>query len=442
MSEKYIKEYKTITSSNTDEFDKEINFHLKNGWEILDNSHSVNVSSSGDINVHVKVYKDNSDDYETSTNSNTGYTSTSFSQVLVYKDELCYDLVFFENGMKKERNFNSDYKQNGIETHWYENGSKKTEVKIKNGQKNGIETDWYENGIPSYEVTYKNGLYHGLSTSWDNGVSKITEGNWKDGKRDGTYTRWNVDGQIISQKNYNNDILEGEYLEYYDNGKLKIQTNYSNDYPEGEVVLFFEEGSIHQKVKIKKGKLVNNKRYNINGEIVYEESYKNGVLEKIKNIKPKYEREVVINKDKSTNQYILNKICFNDKGKISESKKLILRNEILSRKFEITDDYRFSEGKKFQDFSTKHLETYEFEDRRYHDDGKTLKYETITNFDTLIEEGTEYYESGKKEIVQKYKLLHYNEFSEPELDNPSYYDFYDKERIEYITYDKKGRKEE
>lgn len=441
MSEKYIKKYKTITSSSSVSFDEEINFHLKNGWEILDNSHNVNVTSNGDINVHVKVYKDNSDDYQTYTNSETGYTSTSFSQVLFYKDKLCYDLVFYENGMMKERNFNSEYKENGVETHWYESGQKKSEVKIKDGQKNGMFTEWLDESGEKYrEITYKNGLYHGLYTTWRYD-SSIDEENFKNGLRHGISTVKNSEGQIITQKNYNNDILEGEYFEYYDDGQLKVQINYSNGEPEGEVFIFNENGSIHQIVKIKDGKVVNNKRHNGDGVVIYEESYKKGILEKIKN-NDLYGYEVVINKDKSTNFYISHKKSFN-KGKLErESKSLVLREMNLTRKFKLENPWGYPHPQllniKIDDDDDYYY--YKFFDRKYYDDGKNIYIEIISNIDSMIREEIYYYDipnPGKKEFVTTYKIIQPN-FTEPEPSNPKYYRQLDFEEIERCHYDKRG----
>lgn len=134
MSEKYIKKFKTIISNSSDEFDEEVNSYIEKGWEILENSHNVNDSSSGDINVHVKVYKDNSEEYETSTDSNTSYSSRLYSQVLVYKDLPHYNLVFYENGQLKERILDLNFKKNGTKTWWYENGKIELEEIWKDGK--------------------------------------------------------------------------------------------------------------------------------------------------------------------------------------------------------------------------------------------------------------------------------------------------------------------
>ena len=92
-----IKKYKTISSDNKNTFDEEVNSHLDKGWEILDNSYKMNTLYKGDVNVNVRVYKSDSDEYDIHSDSSSGYLSVSFSQVVVYKDKKENEISFDES---------------------------------------------------------------------------------------------------------------------------------------------------------------------------------------------------------------------------------------------------------------------------------------------------------------------------------------------------------
>ena len=169
---KIIKEYKTISSDDNSDFDNQVNSHLRNGWEVLENSYTMNIISKSDININVKVYKKKSDEYDIFSDHIDGYKSELFSQVLVYKDQSDCNLSFHDNGRLKIREVYKNGNLNGKFTTWYENGLKHEVGTYKDGNLNGKFTTWYEDGQKEQEETYKEGERNGKYTRWyENGLN-------------------------------------------------------------------------------------------------------------------------------------------------------------------------------------------------------------------------------------------------------------------------------
>ena len=430
MSEKYIKKFKTITSYSSDEFDDEVNLHIENGWEILENSHNVNVSSRGDINVHVKVYKDNSEDYETSTDSNTGYSSTSYSQVLVYKDLPHYDLVFYENGQVKERILDLNLQKNGTKTWWYENGQKSSESNYKDGKEHGTSYSWFDNGEIKYEINYKNGLKHGCYKRWEYG-RKLEERNYKNGELHGLSTVW--DGELkIKIENYKNDKLEGESYSYHDNGKLRYKIVFKNGCPVGKTECFDENGIKYHEGNFKDGKIVYLKNYHEKNKLILHEKYKDGLLYYRKEIRHVdsssfFEQKVKI--DKKNNQFIVDLKIYNIKTNDLWVKERKLRYDIdiLQYKPYYHYDYTTFSLQKPVYSSIKPISISLFDGitlfRKQYNSGK-INSEYSYDIDKMIYENKQYYKSGQIERHERSKMI--------PTDDPHRFDLSEKE-ITYYT---------
>ena len=217
-----IKKYKTISSDNKNTFDEEVNSHLDKGWEILDNSYKMNKIYMNDVNVNVRVYKSDSDEYDIHSDSSSGYLSESFSQVLVYKDEIDCKLNFYDNGIIKTR------------------------VLYKNGKLSGDYISYDENGQKEFEGTYKNGLKDGKWTEWytQSDGSKMEERIYKEDIIDGKWTRWYKNGQKSSEKTYKDGKPDGLYTEWYENGQKKFEWTYKDGKEDGFLVQWNEDGSV------------------------------------------------------------------------------------------------------------------------------------------------------------------------------------------------------
>ena len=149
------KKIHTIQSSDKKEFDKEVNFFLELGCELLEGSYEV-------------IKKDD---------------DVVYSQVVQFDTDNCH-VSFYDSGqIEKFVSLNKDGKSDGLYTEWYENGQKDEERTYKDGKLDGKWTYWYENGQKSQDGTWKDGEDDGLWTSWYENGQKMEEGTRKDGEK-------------------------------------------------------------------------------------------------------------------------------------------------------------------------------------------------------------------------------------------------------------------
>tara|TARA_B100001123_G_C15075805_1_gene933567 strand:+ start:173 stop:967 length:795 start_codon:yes stop_codon:yes gene_type:complete len=197
-----IKKYKTISSDNKNTFDEEVNSHLDKGWEILDNSYKMNKIYMGDVNVDVRVYKSDSDEYDIHSDSSSGYLSESFSQVVVYKDKKENEVSFDESG------------------HMYQR------IILKDGTKY-VKCRYHKNGQLEQQEHYKDGKRNGDYTSYlDNGQLQV-QGNYRDGQLNGEYKVYFEFERVLGKIcNYKDGILDGKCVFHYFNGNINIEGNY------------------------------------------------------------------------------------------------------------------------------------------------------------------------------------------------------------------------
>ena len=100
----------------------------------------------------------------------------------------------------------------------------------------------YPNG-QKMECTYKDGKFEGTYTLWYRTGRKRSERTWKDGKEEGTATSWHRNGQKQSERTFKDGV------------------------PEGPVTTWYENGQKEQEMTYKDGKMINEKRWDKDGNI-------------------------------------------------------------------------------------------------------------------------------------------------------------------------------
>ena len=212
------KKIHTIQSSDKIEFDKEVNFFLELGCELLEGSYEVVKEDNGNVYSQVVTIDTNKFDVEYYDNGQIKFFCS------LNKDGKMEGLLTscYENGQKEEQVTIKDGKRDGLETRWYENGKKKTEGTIKDGKMVGLLTSWYENGQKKKEITLNDGEKRdGLCTSWFENGQKMEEVTYKDGKKDGLETTWHENGQKMYEGTYVYGIEVGKWTAYNEDGTVK-----------------------------------------------------------------------------------------------------------------------------------------------------------------------------------------------------------------------------
>ena len=120
------KKIQTIQSSDKKEFDRIINQHLEQGWDLVEGSYSV-------------------------------LEGVGYSQVVIFNKSGFNHFEFHDNGLIKEKGNYKDGKD-GLWTTWYDNGQKKLEGTRKDG-KLIVVTWWDEDGnvikqFPPHHICY------------------------------------------------------------------------------------------------------------------------------------------------------------------------------------------------------------------------------------------------------------------------------------------------
>ena len=161
------KKIHTIQSSDKVEFDKEVNFFLELGCELLEGSYEVVKEDDGNV----------------------------YSQVVTIDTDK-YDVEFYKDGQRQYcGSLNKDGNKDGLWTNWYMNGQKSSEVTYKDNELDGKYIEWYENGQKSSEVTYKDGEPHGDWTEWYDNGRREREGIYKDGELVQKFTYFHRSGE-------------------------------------------------------------------------------------------------------------------------------------------------------------------------------------------------------------------------------------------------------
>ena len=137
----------------------------------------------------------------------------------------------------------------------------------------------------------KNGHYNCFCQFWESemGVTGVVrhyysntntiefEHMHKEGEQDGPERSWYKNGQLKCLKNYSNGKLDGVLKEWYENGQLQLERSYKNGRAVDKLTRWFEDGKIMYQTDF-----VNvigyDRIYNINGMLIEEIKYKNGIF--------------------------------------------------------------------------------------------------------------------------------------------------------------------
>ncbi len=202
-------------------------------------------------------------------------------------------------------------KRNGICLTFYNNGKLLEEASYKDDVLNGLYKQYYESGTLSMVYTNVNGLHEGIAKFYYPSGQISIEGFYKNDFKDGVWNYFNENGSldwritykkssVIDKLRYNgieeelypskipkskitfkNGMKNGPFTEYYDAGQVIQETVPAKDGNPEEV----RETITGQKIKFK-GNYLNNKLdgkiiyYKLDGTVVKEDTYKNGVLVK------------------------------------------------------------------------------------------------------------------------------------------------------------------
>ena len=179
-----VQEIKTIQSSNKEDFDKQINEYLSQGWLLLQGSYSVldgNIMSQS----LVKEKSITKPKEETSQNSDNQFQEKPVTES--YLDDDGIEI--------KEVGIRIDGKMHG---EWisYRLGTISTKINYKNDEYHG-EFKIYENGRISSITNYKNGIQDGKQTFFESNGKKMSETIYVDGEQNGEDILFDDDGNKL-----------------------------------------------------------------------------------------------------------------------------------------------------------------------------------------------------------------------------------------------------
>lgn len=206
---------------------------------------------------------------------------------------------------------------NGIYTE-YRCGEIYSDTIYENGLKNGVKKYYYKNNDIIQMDMYKDDMLNGMSIIYnvENG-KKVLETNYKNNIKDGICIEYIYDenGNLINQNGieYKDDkIYNGIENIYYGCNKkqVKSRVNYVNGMKEGLYKEVGEDGKIKYEKYYEKDVLNGIcKSYDINGNIILEENYINGLLngKVIKNIYKENIKNIFIYGVKKEEKKIYNK---------------------------------------------------------------------------------------------------------------------------------------
>lgn len=96
---------------------------------------------------------------------------------------------------------------------------------------------------------------------------------------DGKYTCFYMDGTLKSEKSFSKGKLNGASKTYNELGDLVSHLNFIAGELDGTNIEYFPSGQVYREFKATKGKMELYKEYNENSKLVFENTYKNGVIE-------------------------------------------------------------------------------------------------------------------------------------------------------------------
>jgi antitoxin component YwqK of YwqJK toxin-antitoxin module len=194
------KKIKTIQSENINDFDSQINKHLKCGWELMEGSYSV-------------------------------LDKGNYHQVLVRDEDNYHHIEYYDNGIVKSQGSFKNKLKNGEWIDYYDCGQIENKVNYENGNKQGVRYHYFDpklgRNVVCCKRTFLDGVEHGeVITFFPNGNIK-SEGMLDKGKK------------------------SGEVIGYFENGEIQDKYLLKDD----EIisgVTYDESGNVVEKIKEKK----------------------------------------------------------------------------------------------------------------------------------------------------------------------------------------------
>ena len=126
----------------------------------------------------------------------------------------------------------------------------------------------YDNGKPKKEGKYRNGIKHGLWTEWFLSGQKWSEGTFNNGKEDGKWTGWWGNGQKKGKGTFNNGKPNGKWTGWWINGQKAEEGTYKVGKPDGLWIYWYENGQKKFEVVYKDGKLIDDKKWDEDGNLI------------------------------------------------------------------------------------------------------------------------------------------------------------------------------
>ncbi|HQP12207.1 MAG TPA: toxin-antitoxin system YwqK family antitoxin, partial [Candidatus Omnitrophota bacterium] len=167
----------------------------------------------------------------------------------------------YENGLRE-----------GLGREFYSDGTWKTTMKYNKGQLEGVLKEYYPSGILKKKAFYINGQRNEWVETYSEDGSISAQAHYKYDLIDGDVKLFfPKTGQVRLETIFKDDILNGLSREYYENGVIKRETTYVNNIKEGPEVEYYPDGTKSVERVYQEDKVVQIRRYNQKGELVFEQ---------------------------------------------------------------------------------------------------------------------------------------------------------------------------
>ena len=254
------KKIHTIQSSDKEKFEKEVNFFLELGSELLEGGYEV-------------IKKE--DDFV-------------YSQVIVFNN--C-DTEFYKNGkLKKYQARNAKGEKHGKWFSWFENGQQKSEEYFSLGKHINESFKWKKNGILKRKQNYitgENDIFENfLETKYNDKGKLLSEIGYYREKvngekiREGRTRIWFNNGRIKEEEFFSKgERYHGTYKAWYVTGKMERLIDFKDGYRDGLFMLWHKDGKIKEETRYKRDKRVGKsiENYQLSGDnVIIESEYNDG----------------------------------------------------------------------------------------------------------------------------------------------------------------------
>ena len=205
-------------------------------------------------------------------------SAVEYLDILIFANDSLY------NGSIDGPNYKFNHKngqKDGTYQVYFNNGQLKIKGRYVNGEKDGIWEEYYTNGQLGIKGEFKNNKLDGQWEKYEMDGKLNAKGNYINGEKDGIWEDYYTNGKLKEKGKYTNGKLDGEWEEYEMDGKLCAKGKYINGERDGQWEYVEEIGG---RKFLNKGKYINGEKdgiwyfYNENGKLVFENTYKDGLL--------------------------------------------------------------------------------------------------------------------------------------------------------------------